>query len=220
MSLNCYENLYWYLYISLLKPTEPLAKPQKPSEPYIKSQKPPKPLYKAQELIKASELLQSCLDDLEDIEHWWWKLEPMLSTFRTTCQYYLTPGTEVAINKIMVRFHSRLADTCKMPNKLIKQGYKIFALADNSYVWHFQLSSKQHGINKLYKVDKLILTRSIVFQIARLLLKFPNSHFVIYIDNYFTSILLFSIFRKENISAVRTTRLLNINFLVLLIILY
>jgi hypothetical protein len=58
----------------------------------------------------------------------------MLSTFRTSCQCYLTPGTEVAINKIMVRFQGRLGDTYKMPNKPIKQGYKVFALADNSYV--------------------------------------------------------------------------------------
>jgi len=75
-----------------------------------------------------------------------------------------------------------------MPNKPIKQGYKIFALADNGYVWHFQLSSKQYGIAELYKVNELTPTRSIVLQIARLLPKFLNSHYVLYLDNYFTSI--------------------------------
>ena len=78
-----------------------------------------------------------------------------------------------------------------MPNKPIKQGYKIFALADNGYVWHFQLSSKQYGIAELYKVNELTPTRSIVLQIARLLPKFLNSHYVLYLDNYFTSIPLF-----------------------------
>ena len=34
----------------------------------------------------------------------------------------------------MVRFYSRLRDTYKMLNKLIKQGYKIFALVENGYV--------------------------------------------------------------------------------------
>ena len=42
---------------------------------------------------------------------------------------------------------------------------------------------------------------------------------MIYIDNYFTLILLFSILQKENIDAARTTRPLGINFLALLIIL-
>jgi hypothetical protein len=49
-----------------------------------------------------------------------------------------------------------------MLNKPIKQGYKIFALADNGYVWHFQLSSKQYGIAELHKVNELTPTRSIV----------------------------------------------------------
>ncbi len=54
---------------------------------------------------------------------------------------------------------------------------------------------------------------------ARLLSKFPDSHYVIYMDNYFTSIPLFLILRKENIGVVRTIRSLGINFPALLIIL-
>jgi hypothetical protein len=152
-------------------------------------------------------------------EHWWAKLEPMLSTFRTACQTYLTPGTAVAIDEIMVRFYGRSSDTCKMPNKPIKQGYKIFALAENGYVWHFQLSSKQHGIGELQKVDELTPTGSIVLQMARLLPKFPNSHYVLYLDNYFTSIPLFSMLRKENIGAAGTTRPSGTDFPALLIVL-
>jgi hypothetical protein len=86
----------------------------------------------------ASEMLnspQSCLDDsLEDKEIWWWRLELMISTFRKGCQRYLTLGTAVAINEIIVRFHSRSSNIYKMLNKPIKQGYKIFALANDSYV--------------------------------------------------------------------------------------
>jgi hypothetical protein len=114
--------------------------------------------------------------------------------------------TAVAIDDIMVRCYGRSKDTCKMPNKPIKQGYKIFTLAENGYVWHFQLSSKQYRIGELHKVDELIPTGSIVLQMARLLPKFPNAHYVLYLDNYFTSIPLFSMLRKENIGAVRTTR--------------
>ncbi len=62
----------------------------------------------------------------------------------------------------MVRFYGRSGNTYKMPYKPIKQGYKIFALAENGYVWHFRLSSKQHEIGKLHKVDELTLTNSMV----------------------------------------------------------
>jgi len=129
----------------------------------------------------------------------------MISTFRDRCQRYLILGSAVAIDEIIVRFHGRLGDTYKMPNKPIKQGYKIFALANDGYVWHFQLSSRQYRIGELEKVNELTPTSSMVLQMAQLLPKFPNSHFVIYMDNYFTSILLFAMLRKENISAARTT---------------
>jgi len=90
----------------------------------------------------------------------------MLSTFRTACQHCLIPGTEVAIDEIMVHFHDRSGDTCKMPNKPIKQGYKIFALADDGYIWHFQLSSRWHRIEELKKINELILTKSMILQIV------------------------------------------------------
>ena len=54
---------------------------------------------------------------------------------------------------------------------------------------------------------------------TRFLPKFPDSHYVIYINNYFTSIPLFSILRKENINIIRIIRPSDINFPALLIIL-
>ena len=159
-------------------------------------------------------------DDDENIdEFWWWRLELMLSTFRDWCQRYFILGSAVSIDEIIVRFYGRSADTFKMPGKPIKQGYKIFALAQDGYIWHFQLASKQHGIAELEKVNELTATSSMVFQMAQLLPKFLNAHFVIYMDNYFTSIPLFLMLRKENIGAVRTTRPLGINFPALLIVL-
>jgi hypothetical protein len=175
ISLNRFENLRRYLHVS-----KPASETSKSPQSHLENSS-------------------------EGDELWWWRLEPMISTFRRGCQRCLTPGTAVAIDEIMVRFHGRSSDTCKMPNKPIKQGYKIFALADNGYVWHFQLSSRQHGIGELKKVDELSPTGSMVLQMAQLLPKFPNSHFVIYMDNYFTSIPLFSMLRKQNIGAAGTT---------------
>jgi hypothetical protein len=73
-------------------------------------------------------------EEEEKEEEWWWRLDPLFTIFRIACQTCLIPGTAVAIDEIMVRCHGRSSDTCKMPNKPIKQGYKIFALADDSYV--------------------------------------------------------------------------------------
>jgi|SRR6266536_912597 len=54
---------------------------------------------------------------------------------------------------------------------------------------------------------------------ARLLSKFPDSLYVIYLDNYFTSIPLFSMLRKENIGVAGIIRSSGIDFPVLLIVL-
>jgi hypothetical protein len=65
MSLNRYENLRRYLYISPPNPTEA------PTEPDTAQ--------------AASKQPQPCLRDPEELEAWWWRLEPMLSTFRNAC---------------------------------------------------------------------------------------------------------------------------------------
>ena len=91
------------------------------SEP---SKLPPEPCTEEEEEKLPTETLE---------KFWWWKMEPLLSAFRAASQRFYIPRTEVAIDEIMVRFHGRSSDTCKMPNKPIKQGYKIFALADRGY---------------------------------------------------------------------------------------
>ena len=116
ISLNRFENLRRYLHIS-----PPIAKTTRPEQTQAPSMETPQ----SQELDSSAE---------EEEQLWWSKLEPLISTFRTACQTYLIPGTNVAIDEIMVRFHGRSSHTCKMPNKPIKQGYKIFALADDGYV--------------------------------------------------------------------------------------
>jgi hypothetical protein len=220
VSLNRYENLRCYLYIS---PPESLQSLQSQQPSSCCASQPPEPQI-AQGTAEVSQLsLDNSLEEEDSTkgdEYWWWRLEPMLSTFRTACQTCLIPGTEVAIDEIIVRFFGWSYDTCKMPNKPIKQGYKIFALADSSYVWHFQLSSREHGIGELEKVDELTPTGSMVLQMARLLPKFPNAYYVLYLDNYFTSIPLFSVLRKENFGAAGTTRASGIDFPALLIVLH
>ena len=67
------------------------------------------------------------------------------------------------------------------------------------------------------KDTELTPTGSMVLQMARLLPKIENSYFVLFLDNYFTSIPLFSTLRAENIGAVGTTRPQGTEFPALLI---
>jgi hypothetical protein len=38
-----------------------------------------------------------------------------------------------------------------MPNKLINQGYKLYALADHGYIWTFTPSSRALGLLEVIK---------------------------------------------------------------------
>jgi aspartyl aminopeptidase len=108
-----------------------------------------------------------------------------------------------------------------MPNKPIKQGYKIFALAEYGYIWTFSWSSRQLGIEEMFKQPGLTPTASMVVEIINRLPKIspsipehlppnlplnllvnqsnleltissPVADYSIYMDNYFNLVALFN----------------------------
>ena len=64
-------------------------------------------------------------------------MEPLVSIFRENCKSYIIPGSNVAVDEIMIRFHGRSKHTTKMPNKPISKGYKIWALCEQGYLYNF-----------------------------------------------------------------------------------
>lgn len=49
-----------------------------------------------------------------------------------------------------------------MPNKPIKQGYKLFGIAEHGYIWSFSWSSRQLGIEEMFRYPTLSPTGSMV----------------------------------------------------------
>jgi hypothetical protein len=90
-----------------------------------------------------------------------------------------------------------------MPSKPIKQGYKIYGIADHGYLYNFIWSSRQKGLQDIVLQPDLTKTGCLVKNLA---LSLPRRHLSIYIDNYFTSIPLFSVLRACQFSATGTTR--------------
>ena len=62
------------------------------------------------------------------------KLEPLTSLLRTKFQAYVVLGQNVSFDEIMVLFSKRSKHTLKMKNKLISEGFKIWALCDCGYL--------------------------------------------------------------------------------------
>ena len=90
-----------------------------------------------------------------------------------------------------------------MPSKPIKQGYKVFGIADYGYLYNWIWSSQEKGLQDVLHFPNLTNTGCLVQTLA---LSLPRQYLTIYLDNYFTSIPLFSELRACNFGVVGTTR--------------
>jgi len=90
-----------------------------------------------------------------------------------------------------------------MPNKPIKQGYKIYGITDHGYLYNFIWSSKEKGLQDILLRPGLTKTGYLVRSLA---LSLPRRHIAIYIDNYFTSVPLFIELQACEFGAIGTTR--------------
>jgi hypothetical protein len=90
-----------------------------------------------------------------------------------------------------------------MPKKPIKQGYKIYGLADHGYIYNWIWSLREKGYQNMVLHPNLTNTG---FLVRNLALSLPRRYLTIYLDNYFTSVPLFSELRACNFGAVGTTR--------------
>jgi Transposase IS4 len=77
---------------------------------------------------------------------WHLKLEPLASMLRTKFQTYVILSQNVSFDEMMVPFSGRSTHTLKMPNKPIKEGFKLWALCDRGYLWDFLFYSRKNGI--------------------------------------------------------------------------
>ncbi len=58
-----------------------------------------------------------------------------------------------------------------MPKKPIKQGYRVFALAEHGYIWTFSWSSRKQGIMEMFRYPSLTPTASMVMNMVESLPK-------------------------------------------------
>ena len=76
------------------------------------------------------------------LRDWHLKLEPLASLLRTKFQAFVVLGQNVSFDEMMVPFSGRSKHTLKMKNKLIKEGFKVWALCDHGYLQDFVFYSR------------------------------------------------------------------------------
>ena len=105
----------------------------------------------------------------------------------------------------MIRFHGRSRDTFKMLNKLIDEGYKIFCLVNHGYVFDFRMALRLEPTPRVEAIDNFSRTSSTVLSLA-MSLSYKHYSFNIYMDNFFSNVLLFLMLQKLGIGTCETAR--------------
>lgn len=74
-------------------------------------------------------------------------MEPIANEIRQNCQRLWSPGSHLAIDEAMIAFRGRSHHKIKLPNKPIKEGFKIWGIGDSGYIydwlWHSRLDGPE-----------------------------------------------------------------------------
>jgi hypothetical protein len=90
-----------------------------------------------------------------------------------------------------------------MPGKPIKQGYKVFGIADHGYLYNWIWSSREKGLQEILYFLNLTNIGCLVQILALSLL---YRYLIIYFENYFILIPLFIELRACDFNTIGTTR--------------
>jgi hypothetical protein len=105
----------------------------------------------------------------------------------------------------MIQFAGRSIHTIKMPKKPIKQGYKVFALGFEGYLYSFRLHSGKTGIADIFKHSHLTNTGSLVLDLVKDL-PTKERRYDLYMDNFFTTLPVITQLRELDVGMCGTTR--------------
>jgi hypothetical protein len=151
------------------------------------------------------------------------KLEPLNGHLRTKFRLYWMTGTHVAVDEAMQRFTGRAKQIVHIPHKPTPKGFKIWCLANGGYLldwlFHQKGGGPQDGPVDLdrFWIDKehgycFSKTQAVVLDLLlqedeetkERYLK-PGKH-IVWLDNLFSSIQLFTVLRLLGIGAAGTVR--------------
>src|SRR5210317_2027807 len=135
----------------------------------------------------------------EETEVWYHKAKPVLDHVESVSQKFcIHPGFCISIDEQMKKFKGRSAQTVRMKNKPIKEGFKFFAICDatEGFVYGFKPSGR---------LEQTRIADTVV-GLAKELPRRDELSYVIGMDNYFTLGKAIKGCKDANIAVVGTAR--------------
>ncbi len=121
-------------------------------------------------------------------------------TFNFDMEYNL--GESISVDEAMIPFKGRLSFKQYMKDKPVKHGIKVFVLADGKYAYIKRIQIYT-GKNSSLSQNELGLSSQVVLDLMNGL---ENRHHKLYLDNYYTSPILFVKLHQNNTYACGTAR--------------
>jgi Transposase IS4 len=153
-----------------------------------------------------------------------WKVEPVASIVKQNCKALWLSSSHLAVDEAMIAYRGRTIEKVKLPNKPIKEGYKVWVLGDAGYVydwlWHGHVDGiediPQKGMD-VNRVESTELTKFIKVHLAptfalilrlaeRLRAIHPERIFCFFLDNLFLNINVSQALLALRICCTGTTR--------------
>jgi hypothetical protein len=135
-------------------------------------------------------------------------VEPLNSFVQAQFLNFWVPGRNLAVDECMVRFTGRSYDIITIPSKPIHTGYKVWAVAQEGYIlswiWHSK-GSRPVGIGKVPKqLGQNRTAATVPYLLGKLPKRLPDSLYIVWLDNLFSSTKLFDYLRDLGFGATGT----------------
>ncbi|CAG8819563.1 8437_t:CDS:1, partial [Cetraspora pellucida] len=141
---------------------------------------------------------------------WYSKVEPLALHIRNVSKLIYLPKSQVSIDEMVIRFRGRSEHTVRIKNKPTPEGYKIISLCDSGYTYYFIFTSCIESNSEINSIPNINKIGWLVYHLISQLPK--DKTFDIYMDNYFTSINLFSYMQQNGYDGCGTIRCNTLKF--------
>jgi hypothetical protein len=154
--------------------------------------------------FKASNAYDESSMDMQG-DDWWKKVDPLCTNFRIRSQEAIQPGRDVALDELLIECHGRSKHTLQIPSKAAGKGYKAYAACFIGYLYNFVFTSRTEKIAEVPKATNVRQTSTMIKQLMQTLPNEGKGH-VVYLDNFFSTVELYSDLKSLGIGACGTCK--------------
>lgn len=125
-------------------------------------------------------------------------IQPLLTALNHSFSYHYSPSQNLTLDEAMVAFKGRVPIKQYVPMKPHKWGYKIYCLANENYLLHFEIYEG--------KEDKKAGESATANTVLRMVQPFENKQHILFTDSWFTSPTLAEELSRRGISSCGSVR--------------